>query len=277
MLMEELHMLLVMKNLSPSCMKLLPCLGDLRLGFWELIVACRPSPASEERNSGVAVFCSAQIVGISVVLVILPSILSKSLESPTAHKLMLAMLNGDERFVEPTPHSLQNLTLESVRAAVMDQFVSDNMEVSMVGDFSEEDIESCILDYLGTVFLKDTDERACAYIAGPAPNRWGFTFEGNDLFESVGNLSSNDHELEQGNTKLQERLRNHPLFFAIAMGLLVHKAVDACKNVLRGLHSNRIVPRELDRFSLEVEETDEGLQGVVPMGRGSSTVTRPTT
>lgn len=54
----------------------------------------------------------------------------KSLERSTAHKLMLAMLNGDERFVEPTPHSLQSLTLESVRAAVMDQFVSDNMEVS---------------------------------------------------------------------------------------------------------------------------------------------------
>lgn len=28
---------------------------------------------------------------------------------------------------------------------------------------------------------------------------------------------------------------------------------------------------------LEVEETDEGLQGVIPMGRGSSTMTRPTT
>ncbi|KAJ8536100.1 hypothetical protein K7X08_034501 [Anisodus acutangulus] len=361
----------------------------------------------------------------------------KSLERSTAHKLMLAMLNGDERFVEPTPHSLQNLTLEGVRAAVMDQFVSDNMEVSMVGDFSEEDIESCILDYLGTVkptkgfekaqqyssilfsaapfslqhqqvFLKDTDERACAYIAGPAPNRWGFTFEGNDLFESVGNLSANDQELEQSDTNLQGRIRNHPLFFAIAMGLLaeiinsrlfttvrdslgltydvsfelnlfdrlklgwyvisvtstpgkVHKAVDACKNVLRGLHSNRIVPRELDRArrtllmrheaeiksnaywlgllshlqapsvprkdiscikdltllyetatiedvyvayeqlkidenslyscigiagaqagedvsaSLEVEEIDEGVQGVLPMGRGSSTMTRPTT
>ncbi|KAM3268013.1 hypothetical protein P3S67_031998 [Capsicum chacoense] len=55
----------------------------------------------------------------------------KSLERSTAHKLMLAMLNGDERFVEPTPHSLQNLTLESVRAAVMDQFVTDNMEGSL--------------------------------------------------------------------------------------------------------------------------------------------------
>lgn len=255
----------------------------------------------------------------------------KSLERATAHKLMLAMLNGDERFVEPTPHSLQNLTLESVKDAVMTQFVCDNMEVSIVGDFSEEDIESCILDYLGTiratrgyeraqkynpvifnpypklqhqVFLKDTDERACAYIAGPAPNRWGFTFDGKDLLESFSNASAYDGKRpkydEQTNKQdnvesvLQERFHTHPLFFAITMGLLaevinsrlfttvrdslgltydvsfelnlfdrlklgwyvvsvtstptkVHRAVDACKNVLRGLHSNMITPRELDR------------------------------
>jgi len=53
----------------------------------------------------------------------------KSLERSTAHKIMRAMFNGDERFVEPTPQSLQNLTLHSVKEAVMNQFVSDNMEV----------------------------------------------------------------------------------------------------------------------------------------------------
>jgi hypothetical protein len=56
----------------------------------------------------------------------------KSLERSTAHKLMLAMLNHDERFVEPSPHSLQKLTLQSVKDAVMNQFVGDNMEVSVV-------------------------------------------------------------------------------------------------------------------------------------------------
>lgn len=99
----------------------------------------------------------------------------KSLERSTAHKLMVAMLDGDERFTEPTPNSLESLTLQSVKDAVMNQFVGDNMEVcyfyiecivldlyirnlkfiyalqvSIVGDFTEEDIESCILDYLGT-------------------------------------------------------------------------------------------------------------------------------
>ncbi|CAN6440139.1 unnamed protein product [Victoria cruziana] len=118
----------------------------------------------------------------------------KSLERATAHKLMTAMLDGDERFVEPTPQSLQKLTLPLVRDAVMDQFVGDNMEV----------------------FLKDTDERACAYLAGPAPNRWGFTNDGRYLFQSIDDL-------------------------------YVYKAVDACKSVLRGLHSNKITQRELDR------------------------------
>ncbi|KAL4273537.1 hypothetical protein GQ457_13G000470 [Hibiscus cannabinus] len=114
-----------------------------------------------------------------------------SVHSEEFGTLMLAMMNGDERFVEPTPKSLQNLTLKSVKDAVMNQFVGDNMGVSIVGDFSEEEIESCILDYLGTIrasrnserehefspilfrtspsdlqfqqiFLKDTDEKACA-------------------------------------------------------------------------------------------------------------------
>ncbi|CAM0909938.1 unnamed protein product [Alopecurus aequalis] len=246
----------------------------------------------------------------------------KSLERATAHKLMVAMLNNDERFVEPSPHSLQKLTLESVKEAVMNQFVGSNMEVSLVGDFTEEEVESCVLDYLGTVraansssvtehiekisflpfpsdlhsqqvYIKDTDERACAYIAGPAPNRWGFATEGKDLLNEIRS-SSADAEISDVTEKTHINVRNHPLFFGIALSLLaeiinsrlfttvrdsmgltydvsfelnlfdkldlgwyviavtstpgkVHKAVDACKGVLRGLHSNKIVERELDR------------------------------
>ncbi|KAF5185660.1 Stromal processing peptidase protein [Thalictrum thalictroides] len=258
----------------------------------------------------------------------------KSLERSTAHKLMSAMLNGDERFVEPTPHSLQKLTLQTVKTAVMNQFFGDNMEVSIVGDFTADEIESCIIDYLGTitatkstdqahgfdpimfrpspsdlqfqqVFLKDTDERACAYIAGPAPNRWGYTTDGTDLSDAISNsLHTDDGKLnadgslngewKEAKRDSQINLRRHPLFFGITLGLLaeiinsrlftnvrdslgltydvsfelslfdrlklgwyvisvtstpakVYKAVDACKNVLRGLHSNKIAQRELDR------------------------------
>ncbi|KAL7592415.1 hypothetical protein Lser_V15G32592 [Lactuca serriola] len=248
----------------------------------------------------------------------------KSLERSTAHKLMIAMLDEDERFVEPTPNSLQNLTLQTVKDAVMSQFVSDNMEVSIVGDFSEDDIDACVMDYLGTikakrgaekaleytpvvfrpspndlhfqqVFLKDTDERACAYIAGPAPNRWGYTVDGTDLLDSISNETQGQIvKTENMNFDLEKRSRNHPLFFAISVGLLaeiinsrlftevrdsqgltydvsfelnlfdrltlgwyvisvtstpgkVHRAVDACKSVLRGLHSKKIGDHELDR------------------------------
>jgi hypothetical protein len=38
--------------------------------------------------------------------------------------------------------------------------------------------------------------------------------------------------------------------YSLALGSInmqVHKAVDACKSVLRGLHSNKVAQRELDR------------------------------
>lgn len=260
----------------------------------------------------------------------------KSLERATAHRLMHAMLKGDERFVEPSPQTIQRLTLPVVRDAVMKQFVTDNMEVSIVGDFTEEDIEACVLDYLGTVtaqksdhsdteevpvtfqvsptdlqsqqvFLKDTDERACAYIAGRTPNRWGFTIDGEDVNnflepfsdslreEQVSSPVIDDMEMiNAGDSKLPWKKQTHPLYCCVTLSLLaeiinsrlfttvrdtlgltydvsfelslldrlkfgwfvisvtstpskVYRAVDACKSVLRGLHSNKITQRELDR------------------------------
>ena len=47
----------------------------------------------------------------------------------------------------------------------------------------------------GQVFLKDTDERACAYIAGPAPNRWGLNVDGVDLFKSISEISVSPGEI----------------------------------------------------------------------------------
>jgi hypothetical protein len=41
------------------------------------------------------------------------------------------------------------------------------------------------------VYIKDTDERACAYIAGPAPNRWGYASEGKDLFNDIQSSDAN--------------------------------------------------------------------------------------
>eukprot|EP01018_Ginkgo_biloba_P028527 Gb_13236 [translate_table: standard] len=188
----------------------------------------------------------------------------KSLERATAHHLMLAMLKWDERFVAPSPQSIQSLTLQAVKDAVLKQFVTKNMEVSIVGDFTQEDIEACVLDYLGTitptkvccrestiselpirfqdyftdlhnqqVFLKDTDERARAYIAGLAPNRWGFTIDGKDLInfvEQVPNSYREEHAwpLAPHNTivvkdddgKLWWKSQKHPLHCSIMLSLL---------------------------------------------------------
>ncbi|CAI5976993.1 unnamed protein product [Closterium sp. NIES-65] len=171
--------------------------------------------------------------------------LPKSLERLTASKLMGAMFDGDTRLLDPHPAIVSNLTLDTVRHAVMQQLLSGNIELSIVGDYSEEEMTDHILKYLGTVtalpppahvvspfaalppnpastpsppsttvlpplhpppvlalpgeppfkmvtscppalrhqkvLLRDTDERARAYIAGPAPNRWGFAPDGRDI------------------------------------------------------------------------------------------------
>ncbi|CAM6021170.1 unnamed protein product [Sphagnum balticum] len=181
----------------------------------------------------------------------------KSLERATAHRLMRAMFNGEERFIEPSPQAIEKLTLPVVREAVMQQLVPSNMEVCVVGDFSEEEVESCLLDYLGTltvntndhilksaevaekpvlidtfstpeqrhqrVFLRDTDERACAYIAGAAPNRWGFTSDGRDLntlIEPVPPSLSGVEVIRDDNNTLCWRRRRHPLYASVALTLL---------------------------------------------------------
>ncbi|XP_024021405.1 stromal processing peptidase, chloroplastic [Morus notabilis] len=167
----------------------------------------------------------------------------KSLEQSTTRKMMLDMLGGDERFVKPTQISLQNLTLQSVKDAVLNQFRGNNMEVSIVGDFCEEDIDSFIIHYLGTVkatrnfkievpqynpikygastshmqsqsqvYLKDTKERSYACVAGLTPNMWGFTIDGKHYLKS---------KFIEG-PSLHNKLRGHPLFFGITMEYLTY-------------------------------------------------------
>jgi predicted Zn-dependent peptidase len=108
----------------------------------------------------------------------------------------------DRRFLDPCPEEVAALTLEHARQAVQAQLGMDNLEVTIVGDIAGVDLDTYLLQYLGTVdaqsppqtaehalrlnltvpawderrkqrlHLQDSDERACAYLAGPAPNRW---------------------------------------------------------------------------------------------------------
>ncbi|MCO5603407.1 hypothetical protein L7F22_057557 [Adiantum nelumboides] len=187
----------------------------------------------------------------------------KSLERATANRLMRTMLGGEGRFVEPTPQALQSLSLSIVKRAVLEQLVTEDMEVNLVGDFTVQEVEDCILDYLGTVgaskadaeaeqaecpitigppanlearhqmvFLKDTDERACAYIAGAAPNRWGLTADKLDLNISVERtnlatreealiLASGDVEvITESDGAICIKRTHHPLYSCVALTLL---------------------------------------------------------
>ncbi|KAK3240438.1 hypothetical protein CYMTET_49716 [Cymbomonas tetramitiformis] len=173
----------------------------------------------------------------------------KSLERATAAKLMDAMLSRDRRFLDPTPEEVSMLTLDGVRDMVQAQLFGGNLEISIVGDFDEAEVEECVLNFLGTIrsgppqltnssppeapielnlsvpadsplrrqrlLLQDSDDRACAYVAGPAPNRWGplppFTPSAKPGAAGSAPQSSTAATLRRG----------HPLYTSVSLSLLV--------------------------------------------------------
>ena len=191
--------------------------------------------------------------------------LPKSLERATADRIMAAMMGDDRRFRDPSSEEIDSLTLEGMRVAVMEQLHAGNLEVSVVGDIDLEELEEAVLMYLGTVqprsgaaslaaagqpaticapapeerhmvwHLKDSDERACAYIAGPAPNRWGnFTAAASAAAEGT---AEGAEQLQRAREVVPPMLltpestpaqvaeaarirRAHPLYAGITLGLL---------------------------------------------------------
>ncbi|KAL4385909.1 hypothetical protein GQ457_09G010640 [Hibiscus cannabinus] len=68
----------------------------------------------------------------------------KNLECLRTHKLILAMRNGDELFVELIPKSLRNLVLKSVKGAVMIQFASGNMKIEQSYEIFVADLKTSV-------------------------------------------------------------------------------------------------------------------------------------
>lgn len=183
--------------------------------------------------------------------------LPKSLERATADRIMSAMLGDDRRFRDPSTDEIAALTLDAMKEDVMSQLHAGNLEVSVVGDFDPEELEEAVLTYLGTVatkkiaqsagdallqsptvcdppleekhsvwHLKDSDERACAYIAGSAPCRWG-PFSERKVPEPVDwslirrppaplPLGASHEQLEAARAVR----RQHPLYTSATLGLL---------------------------------------------------------
>ena len=127
---------------------------------------------------------------------------NKNIELLT-HDTINKVIYKDERMMDPTNEALNALTLDGVREVVEAQFASGALELNIVGDFVPEELDDMLLAFIGSIkakkpatplpappplalndvakddparaqrlWLKDSDERACAVAAGPGPSMW---------------------------------------------------------------------------------------------------------
>lgn len=75
--------------------------------------------------------------------------LAKTLERATADRVVAAMMGPDRRVRDPNPEEINALTLDAMREAVMRQLRANNIEVTVVGDFEEQELLDGALRYLG--------------------------------------------------------------------------------------------------------------------------------
>lgn len=140
------------------------------------------------------------------------------------------------------------MTLEGMRDAVMSMLHPENVEIDLTGDFDPAEFKELALKYLGTVpprsqppvvstdpvkllrpetptriqwHLRDSDERACALIAGQAPARWfsiGNAEPGKLPVEAPVTLPRNASQQQiMEATRLR---RSHPLYPMVTLNLL---------------------------------------------------------
>lgn len=177
--------------------------------------------------------------------------LGKSLEGKSTEMIMEAVAGGDERFLSIDVDTVNAVTLEDAKNAVMSQLMPSDLEISLSGDFVVNDVLDMILQYLGTVpadansqykvekeqedttkandfsgvpalelpgkhldlELEDSDPRAVAYVAGAAPNAWGFLADGTTVAQRVS-------EADKKASDYDKSRRAHPLFANAALSLV---------------------------------------------------------
>ena len=119
------------------------------------------------------------------------------------HDTVNSVIYQDRRMMDPNGEALSALTLEGVREVVEKQFATGALELNIVGDIIPEEVDDLILAFMGSIkmkvdptvaasavpltlkdvpandpvrkqrlWLKDSDERACAVAAGPGPSMW---------------------------------------------------------------------------------------------------------
>ena len=178
------------------------------------------------------------------------SSLGKSLERATLNNALTAMVGKSCCFLDPVPEELDAVTLEGAAQVLMAQLVSNNLEVNVVGDFDQKELDDTILKLLGTLpnesvdwskwadhsiefvrgsleqnntrfLLADSDERACAYIIGPAPYRW------QDISNEAGAWLDNGSGSGGEGSGFMDFLavganerQSHPLFMSVSLSLM---------------------------------------------------------
>ncbi len=176
--------------------------------------------------------------------------LQKNLEGKSTEVVMEAMTNHDKRFLSVDVDTVNAVTLEDAKTAIMSQLLPENLEILMAGDFDPEEVLDMVLNYVGSIpkdtnsefnleekrtetggkefgsvpeldipgkflelELEDSDPRAVAYVAGSAPNKWGTLADGTTVAERVMAADPKQSDYDR-------KRRSHPLFANAALSLL---------------------------------------------------------
>jgi len=161
---------------------------------------------------------------------------------------MESLTQNDNRFLSIDTETVNSITLDDAKNAVMSQLLPPELEVSIVGDFDVAETLEMVRYYLGTIpsetnsqyklpnqkkqseeigsvpslptpgkhielELTDSDPRAVAYVAGRAPNMWGFLEDGSTVTQKIG-------EVDKKASEYDKKRRSHPLFANAALSLL---------------------------------------------------------
>ena len=150
-----------------------------------------------------------------------------------------------KRFLSIDVASVNSITLDEARVAVMSQLLPSELEISVAGDFDVNEVLEMIFKYIGTIpkdaneeyrkepdahtvgrvpelkspgkhielELPDSDPRAVSYVAGSAPNMWGFLQDGTTVAERVLKADPRCSDYDK-------RRRSHPLFAYVALSLV---------------------------------------------------------
>jgi predicted Zn-dependent peptidase len=183
--------------------------------------------------------------------------LQKNLEGLSTERMLGEMTSYDKRFMSIDVPTVDAITLEEAKVAVMSQLTPDNLDITISGDFDVAEVLDLIYKYIGTIpadvnreyvpkvamkrgegeesdsisrvvgvvprpslpgkhvelELVDSDPRAVAYVAGAAPNAWGYLSDGRTVTGIVAQADPRASDYDK-------RRRSHPLFAHAALGLL---------------------------------------------------------